>query len=425
MAPKKGRAIKRGGVFIGLPPPPHATETATRLDQLAIEHSRKPGEPHVDDNIMDTVNVDDPCTYVSFARGNSFGLLTNGSLMKIGKMAVPNLDPFTMQPLDPLVIQRAQQTATRTYPLPQGSIATCATFSPDNKFVIAGTLEGGVHVWKTKSDRALQLKNPEDLSEHANTSVRKVWCQARLPNTVFVGRVNGVLEEWQISEFRFVRVLNQYVSPSMFAFDFSHDANYAVGENFGVETDTRGLMEVCDVVRGLQHTVRGHDGMMFDAKYSLDGAYIATTGHDRAVKLWEARTQQLIHHFEGRRRIGHSVMFSPNGTQLAMGCADGAVYLWNLEPRYLMHTLRDNRRPKTAKSILAFSPNGRILVVGSNQSILVEFWKTSTGHFAGVCTLAPGASPRHIFVSQDEVHDDIYFMTIICNHGFVHFYKFR
>lgn len=425
MTSKRKRAVKRGGVFIGSPPPSHANESATRLDQLAIENARIPGQPHVDDNIMETVNVDDSCTYVSFARGNSFGLLTNRSLLNIAKMAVPNLDPFTMQPLDPLVVQRAQQSALRTYDLPPGSVATCVTFSADNKFVIAGTLGGEVCVWKIRSNNALQLSNPQDLSEHATISVRKVWCRATQPNTVFVGRINGVIEEWQIFELRFVRVLHQYVPASMFAYDFSYDASHAVGESFGVGTGTRGLMEVCDVVSGQLYTVQGHNGMIFDAKFSHDGAYIATTGHDRTVKLWEARTQQLIHQFEGIRRIGHAVAFNPNGKQLAMACADGAVYLWNLEPRYLRHKLRNNEIPKTAKSILAFSPDGRILVVGSSQSNLVEFWKTSSGHFAGTLTLAPGASPTHICVTKDAVRNDIFFMTIICNHGFVHLYKFR
>jgi WD40 repeat protein len=99
---------------------------------------------------------------------------------------------------------------------------------------------------------------------------------------------------------------------------------------------------------------------------SPDGRYMATTGSDALVRLWEMTTDDRIPR-EIRQMTGHSSftrapVFSPDGTRLATGSADNTVRVWDVVTGAEMLTLRAHTDMVWG---VAFSPDSKRLASAS------------------------------------------------------------
>jgi WD40 repeat protein len=61
---------------------------------------------------------------------------------------------------------------------------------------------------------------------------------------------------------------------------------------------------------------------------SSDGRIIATGTRDRAVKLWDLATQQLIGTLPVQNTQSQDVAFCPRGLGLASGNYNGTIKVW-------------------------------------------------------------------------------------------------
>src|SRR5579871_5296027 len=102
-----------------------------------------------------------------------------------------------------------------------------------------------------------------------------------------------------------------------------------------------------------------HSGIIHAISFSPDGAFVATSSSDRTIKLWDARTRQLLRTFQGHTRDVRSVAFSPNGTTLVSGGEDGTVRLWDPKTGQVLRTFSGHASPVYA---VAFSPDGTQVV---------------------------------------------------------------
>jgi WD40 repeat protein len=64
--------------------------------------------------------------------------------------------------------------------------------------------------------------------------------------------------------------------------------------------------------------------------FSPDGKTIASSSSDNTVKLWNLNGQ-LQHTLKGHSGIVSSVVFSPDGKTIASSSSDNTVKLWNLD----------------------------------------------------------------------------------------------
>jgi WD40 repeat protein len=64
-----------------------------------------------------------------------------------------------------------------------------------------------------------------------------------------------------------------------------------------------------------------HSGTVHAAAFSPDGKYLASSGEDGPIRLWEPRTGKLVRLFQGPNQRVYSITFSPDGKQLAVAAA--------------------------------------------------------------------------------------------------------
>lgn len=115
----------------------------------------------------------------------------------------------------------------------------------------------------------------------------------------------------------------------------------------------------------------GHSEQVEDIAFSFDDKFAASGGRDSAVKVWDTASGLELLTINGH---SNALAFSPNSYVLAHG-SDKNVELWSAATGDKIHTLTGHKSSVTS---VAFSPDGKILVSGSDDGI-INLWDTSTG----------------------------------------------
>jgi WD40 repeat protein len=92
---------------------------------------------------------------------------------------------------------------------------------------------------------------------------------------------------------------------------------------------------------------RAHDGMVYDVAYSPDGVLLATSGRDGSAVVWGAESGDVVHVLADHTDVVNGVAFSPDGRLLATTSADRSVILWEAATGQKLRTLigHDADRP--------------------------------------------------------------------------------
>ncbi len=146
-------------------------------------------------------------------------------------------------------------------------------------------------------------------------------------------------------------------------------------------------------------------GFVHAARFSRDGATLATAGVDRLIRLWDVSQHDPteICTLAGHADEVGSVAFSPDGLRLASGGFrhDCSVRFWDLETRQQLAVLKPGAQDPQRSSLwvysLAFSRDGRRLAVPADPHAgadgLLEMVKIWDLHGSGPTETATLAHP--------------------------------
>jgi WD40 repeat protein len=114
----------------------------------------------------------------------------------------------------------------------------------------------------------------------------------------------------------------------------------------------------------------GHSGAVHGIAFSPDGTRIASTGQDRALKVWDARSGRNIWEAAGLEGLGSCVTYSPDGQWLVEGRSDiDSVGIWDAHFGKRLPDLGASKSGSTWSA--AFSTDGKLLVVAGSQGIQI------------------------------------------------------
>jgi WD40 repeat protein len=127
--------------------------------------------------------------------------------------------------------------------------------------------------------------------------------------------------------------------------------------------------------------LEGHTGDVSDAGFSRDGTSVVSVGDDGTARVWDSTTGDTVAVLRKPGGTIFSAAFAPDGNRIVTATDDGAR-VWALSGFRPIRQLRG--------SIIAFSPNGRVMTTRENGS--VDMWDVASGgHVAVVPAGAAGA----------------------------------
>ena len=267
--------------------------------------------------------------------------------------------------------------ATWGYSIPDDSFRTVA-FSPDGLTLAAGS--GQNNESPDQKLRLWDMSTGQLLAESVKIG-SIIWDLVYSPTGSFiaVGLDSGIvqmrssLDLSQIQQFYFPGPVN--------SLSISPDGTKLAA---GVADNGDGMVYIIDLTSGENLlSFWTHPYSVADMDFSPDGSMLATGAVDRATKVWNSSTGELIQSLPQDGQ-GSAVAFSHDGGLLATGfcaksenyvCQEGGVLLWSTTTWSLFRSLSG---PGNWIEDLAFSDTDD-LVVGADRYEFLHFWQVNDG----------------------------------------------
>ena len=133
--------------------------------------------------------------------------------------------------------------------------------------------------------------------------------------------------------------------------------------------------ETGDIIHRLSAPTDG--GGVNRVAFSPDGRTIASWGDDDTIHIWNAETGVIIQTFWAEFVFSGShsyVMFSPDGSTFVSWDDYDTYQIWDAETGDIIRTLGHEIQYN-----VIFSPDGRLLAVGSSDPFTISIWDADTG----------------------------------------------
>ncbi|GET41212.1 WD40 repeat domain-containing protein [Microseira wollei] len=119
-----------------------------------------------------------------------------------------------------------------------------------------------------------------------------------------------------------------------------------------------------------------HKESIIRLAFSPDGKILLSSDVSRAIKLWKWQNRSEPHTLN---MVGYSLAISPDGQMLAAGCYKGTITILTLDGEIIQTLEPDSHVFHYLVRCIAFSPDGKTLVIGDSYQKSINFWNVRTG----------------------------------------------
>jgi WD40 repeat protein len=229
-------------------------------------------------------------------------------------------------------------------------------WSPDSSMIATGGDDKSIRLWNIASRK--EMKAWENLSKPIRAvalSGDGTMLAAALEQEIFYWKLNGR------REIKVLRGHQRIISGLAFRPEGLELVSFASDKS----------VRIWDLSQGRQVALLpGPVGHCFGLTLSKDGKTAACVGGGR-VHLFDLESRKSLDPVEPNARIICGAAFSPDGRLLAIGSQDKDVVIWDLQKKVERSRLNGHNY---AVAQLAFLPDGQTLVTSSHDSSL-KLWK--------------------------------------------------
>lgn len=311
---------------------------------------------------------------------------------------------------------------------------SCVAFSPDNKYILTGSLDQTARLWEGSSAQLLTI-----LEGHTD----EVWCVAFSPDSKYclTGGKDKTIRLWEIDSGELLAVLeghtgviwnvvfspdgksiytssadftiriwdfpqgtllNTYkLSDSVRTIALSPDDHYLLVGSFAwsallIDTSSWTILYKLDL----------HRSTITSAAFSPDNRFVVTGSWDNTARIWEVPNGQPLQVLEGHKNWVNAVSFSMDGKLILTGSKDQTLRLWEASSAHLVGVLEGHTEEVTG---IAFSGDSRF-IVSSSEDKTARIWDAtkpflpplSQSHTAEISCLAISSDSRFLLSGSED-----------------------
>ncbi len=155
---------------------------------------------------------------------------------------------------------------------------------------------------------------------------------------------------------------------------FSPDGKQIASGAWDSSVDGSETIKLWDLPSGrLRKTIFGHNGeAVQDLQFSLDGNRLYSGSDDDTIKIWDVATGKEFKTLKGHNSDVWSIELTSDGKHLYSGSPDGTLKKWDVETGEELDTFDD-----LASWSIALSPNEKQIL--SSRGSTIKLWELETG----------------------------------------------
>jgi WD40 repeat protein len=229
---------------------------------------------------------------------------------------------------------------------------TCAAFTPDGKRLATGGEDRLVKFWDINSGQEVRvLSGPAKAVRTLAFRADGRWLAAAGDDLTVC--------QWELPGGRLNTFPTGHVGPI-------HRVTYRSDGKQMATASIDGSLKLWDPDRptGQNQVIFKQLDAVLALAVSRDGRRIAAGGQDKRLRVWDARSRDLLHALTGHSGPVRAVACSPDGRSLLSGSDDKTAKVWDAASGQVQQTLTGHDGPILA---VAYSPDGKKLATGSKD----------------------------------------------------------
>ncbi len=263
----------------------------------------------------------------------------------------------------------------------EASNVASVAFSPNDRFVAAGTQLGDVSVWDIESGERLRTLGTDDNSASHTQTVNSI---AYSPDgqQIITGGDDQLVIVWNAVTGAPVNVFDNH-GAGVNALAFAPNGSTAISG----DTDGNVYWWSINTEAITRRFTAVHNSEILSAAYTPDGAQLLVSSRDNMLVLWDVATETALTAYS-RDFVApiNALAFTPDGTQFLAGSDDGGVRLWDVTAETTAPAFEGHAEAVTSLSV---SQDGTLALSGDAGGV-VYLWDVAAGEV--IHTLSDGTA---------------------------------